>query len=413
MYRFRVNEQLLEPRFMEAYLRAPETQRLIDAMKTGISDSGLNLTHDRFKLLPVPVAPRAMQDRIADRIDELFTDLSAGVAALERVRKKLKRYRSAVLHAAVTGRLTAEWRKTHGPCAEPGYKLLARILIDRRKQWEARTLAKYQKDGRTPPKNWQAKYTEPAKPKTDDLPELPKGWAWASVDQLITEGLSNGISVKGGDAPPGVPALKLNAMTEHGFDYDAIRYLPIDDETYEENAVRENDFYVSRGNGSLRLLARGTVAQRPPFPVVFPDTMIRIRLSSEACWIPTIWAATIVRSQIERAAKTTAGIHKVSQSDIELIRLPLPPLTEQSAIVEAVNEKLSQIDAMEAEVERGLARASRLRQAILKSAFEGKLVPQDPTDEPASVLLERIKQERASQAGNQAKRSKRPTKVGK
>lgn len=223
MYRFRVDERMLEPRFMEAYLRAPETQRLINAMKTGISDSGLNLTHDRFKLLPVPVAPRAMQERIADRIDELFTDLSAGVAALERVRKKLKRYRSAVLHAAVTGRLTAEWRKTHGPPAETGDKLLARILVDRRKQWEQRTLAKYQKAGRTPPKNWQAKYVEPAEPKTDDLPELQEGWCWASLDSLVWN-CSYGTSVRCDYGVNGTPVLRIPNIAKGELDLEDIKY---------------------------------------------------------------------------------------------------------------------------------------------------------------------------------------------
>src|SRR4051794_18200818 len=90
----------------------------------------------------------------------------------------------------------------------------------------------------------------------------------------------------------------------------------------------------------------------------------------------------LVRVQIERLAKTTAGIYKVSQADLESVCLPLPPLAEQSAIIEAVNEKLSQIEAMEAEVERGLARAARLRQAILRAAFAGKLVSQNPADEP-------------------------------
>lgn len=91
-------------------------------------------------------------------------------------------------------------------------------------------------------------------------------------------------------------------------------------------------------------------------------------------------------------------------------------MDEQAAIVEAVNEKLSQIDALEAEVERGLRRAGRLRQAILKAAFEGKLVPQDPNDEPASVLLERIRKE-AAENGHSTKRrqshkaSRKTTKV--
>ncbi len=113
MYRFRVRPEVIDSRYMEAYLRSPETQRLIDKMKTGISDSGLNLTHSRFFTLQVPVAPPAEQRCIVAKIEELFSDLDAGVAALERVRANLKRYRAAVLKAAVEGRLTEEWRTRH------------------------------------------------------------------------------------------------------------------------------------------------------------------------------------------------------------------------------------------------------------------------------------------------------------
>ena len=91
--------------------------------------------------------------------------------------------------------------------------------------------------------------------------------------------------------------------------------------------------------------------------------------------------------------------------------MALPPLEEQSAITEAVSEKLSQIDAMEAEVERGLARAARLRQTILKAAFLGKLVPQDSDEEPAEKLLERIKNLRESAAESRPQPAKRKRKT--
>lgn len=348
-----------------------------------------------FEQLAIPVAPSEEQRRISDHVAELLSDLDAGVAALERVKRNLVRYRAAVLHAAVTGQLTAAWRERNGPPSETGQQLLERILIERRRIWEERTLAKHRADGKQPPKGWKERYAETSPPVTpgDESPRpvLPNGWCWASVDQLLVEGLCNGISVKGDDAPPGVPALKLNAMSDHGFDYAAIRYIPIDEKTAEDNRVHEGDFFVSRGNGSLRLLARGTLAQAPPVRVVFPDTMIRLRLSAGAIWFPSVWPSRMVRAQIERAAKTTAGIYKISQSDIASLAVPLPPITEQIAIVQVVAEKLSQIDALGAEVARGLARATRLRQAILKAAFDGRLVPQDPTDEPASVLIERIR----------------------
>jgi type I restriction enzyme S subunit len=124
--------------------------------------------------------------------------------------------------------------------------------------------------------------------------------------------------------------------------------------------------------------------------------MIRLRLSevpSVRKYIATIWSSRFIRSQIEKRARTTAGIYKISQGDIDRFIVPLPPLNEQVAIIEAIEKRFSVIDELEAVIAINLKRADRLRQAILKRAFEGKLVPQDPTDEPASMLLERIRAE--------------------
>ncbi|MFO0877416.1 MAG: hypothetical protein U0840_08580 [Gemmataceae bacterium] len=127
--------------------------------------------------------PLAEQRRIVAKIEELFSDLDAGVAALERAKANLKRYRAAVLKAAVEGKLTEAWRAEH-PHTEPASKLLERILAERRRKWEADQLAKFAAAGKEPPKNWQAKYVEPTPPDITGLPELPEGWCWASVEQL-------------------------------------------------------------------------------------------------------------------------------------------------------------------------------------------------------------------------------------
>jgi type I restriction enzyme S subunit len=129
--------------------------------------------------------------------------------------------------------------------------------------------------------------------------------------------------------------------------------------------------------------------------------MMRLRVSpilQATGWISTIWSASIVRSQIERAAKTTAGIWKIAQPDLARIAVPLPSVPEQATIVEAIEEQLSAIDHLEADLDVKLKSAQALRQSILRDAFAGKLVPQDPNDEPARVLLERIAAARAQRA---------------
>ena len=134
--------------------------------------------------IPLPLPNSSEQRRIVAKLDELFSELDAGVAALERAQAKLKRYRASVLKAAVEGRLTEEWRRKNPP-DETGAELLQRILVERRQLWEQEQLAKFKAKGQRPPKNWQQKYKEPAGDKCiSELPELPEGWCWATVDQI-------------------------------------------------------------------------------------------------------------------------------------------------------------------------------------------------------------------------------------
>ena len=183
MYRFRVFSAGVNPIYVEALLRTRDSQTAIDRMKTGISDSGLNLTHKKFLLLPVRVAPTNEQRRIVAKIEELFSDLDAGVAALQRLKAKLKRYRAAVLKAAVEGKLTAEWRKKNR-AKETGQQLLDRILVERRRNWEEEQLAGFEKAGKKPAASWKDKYKEPTGPDKSTLPELPEGWCWARFNQV-------------------------------------------------------------------------------------------------------------------------------------------------------------------------------------------------------------------------------------
>jgi type I restriction enzyme S subunit len=143
--------------------------------------------------------------------------------------------------------------------------------------------------------------------------------------------------------------------------------------------------------------------------VAYPDTLIRIRVP-EAILDPSllalIWNSAVVREQLEPQARTTAGIYKVNQSMLSEVRLPVPPRDEQTRIVAEVERQMSFLDACERSVDAGLEVSAGLRRSVLKAAFEGRLVPQDPTDEPASVLLERIRAERAATPKPKQRRAK-------
>lgn len=152
-----------------------------------------NLKREHILGLKISIPPYAEQKRIVTKIEELFSCLDAGVAALERIQGKLKQYRASLLKSAVEGRLTADWRKNNPP-SESGAELLARILKERRAKWEEEQLAAYQASGKTPPKNWRDKYKEPVAPDTKDLPSLPEGWCWASLEQL-SDTLPNSLAI--------------------------------------------------------------------------------------------------------------------------------------------------------------------------------------------------------------------------
>lgn len=346
----------VEPRYLASFLQSPFYWRQVRTKALGVNIN--NLRRGDLETLVLPLPDLGEQRRIVAEIEKQFSRLDEAVAGLQRIKANLKRYKAAVLKSAVTGRLVpteANLARREGRSYETGAELLQRILETRRSQWQGK-----------------GKYKEPAVPDTTDLPELPKGWVWATVDQLLRERIVNGLSVKESSSPTTVKALRLSAMTDQGLDYDDCRYLPVSEHSVSDIVVCESDFFVSRGNGSLNLVGRGSRAQSPTQIVIFPDTMMRLRLTAVAdllSWVGAIWSARFVREQIESRVKTTAGIYKMAQPELASIALPLPPLPEQHRIVAEVDRLLSITREAEAEVEANLKRAQGLRQAIVGKAF--------------------------------------------
>lgn len=340
-----------------------------------------------------PLPPINEQLRIVEKIDTLFARLDKGEESLRAVQKLLARYRQSVLKAAVTGELTADWRAENAHRLEHGRDLLDRILKTRRENWSGR-----------------GKYKEPIAPDTADLPELPEGWVWASVEQLLRGDLSNGRSVP--DATDGFPVLRLTALKDGRIDIRERKMGRWGEESAAPFLIQRGDILVSRGNGSKKLVGKGGLVVGEPDAVAYPDTMIRIPILldflSPECFLQ-IWNSPFMRSQIEASAKTTAGIYKINQTDIRRFKVPLPPIDEQIEMAAKVAETLGRIKAVESWCEAELFRSRSLRQSILKDAFSGRLVEQDPSDEPASELLARIKSLKPSI--KKTKNSKRKTKA--
>lgn len=365
--------------------------------------------------VPFRCPPAKEQSRITSKLTRLLKRERNVRKALETLRALIQEYRAAVLEAACTGRLVpteAELARKERREYEPASALLERILHERRTKWEADQLAKMRAAGKEPRDDkWKDRYEEPVGSQTKLT--LPEGWTTASINALIDEPLCNGVSIAGSDRPPGVRALRLSAMSDHGFDYQDVRYLPLTQNSISDLWVRKRDFFISRGNGSLSLVGRGTVAQKPPYKVIFPDTMIRLRICSieqAVGWVPGIWTSTLVRRQIVARAKTTAGIWKVSQPSVESIALPLPPLEEQKRIVAELKRRFASLTRIENEVLGAIDQTTGLRASFFRRAIAGKLVEQSEGEDSAELLISAIAVQRTQLAEKRKREGRKKMK---
>lgn len=363
----------------------------------GTTRPRVNLT--KVRSLGAKLCPLDEQARIVAKLDELLSDLDAGVAELKAAQKKLAQYRQSLLKAAVEGALTADWRaaqrKKNAP-QETGAQLLERILTERRARWEANQLAKFAEQGKPPPKDWQKKYPEPVRPDTSDLPELPEGWVWATIDQLAVE-QRYGSSAKTNEDGSGVPVLRMGNIQDGQLDYGNLKYLPKEHDEFPSLFLEDGDLLFNRTN-SPELVGKTAVYRSELSPCSYASYLIAVRFTKE--FVPELASAYINsvygRHWIKSVAVQQVGQANVNGSKLAALAVPLPSMVEQVELAKALSEQSGNALVQEMSIEKSLRQAAAQRKNILKAAFSGQLVPQDPKDEPASVLLERIRAERAA-----------------
>ena len=373
----------------------------LDAQGTGTTFKAVSSRVVRNFSLPIP--PPAEQVRIADRVDGVFSELDAGIATLQRCQEKLVRYRASVLKAAVEGDLTADWREKH-PDVEPASKLLQRTLAERRRRWEQEQQLSYAEKGKAPPKNWKAKYKEPVAPEADGA-SLPRDWCWATVDQCASA-IEYGSSAKAHTDSNGHPVLRMGNITPDGqIVLDGLKYLPIGHPALTSLRLRNGDLLFNRTNSS-DLVGKAAIYSGEPPLCTFASYLIRVRLSAglRPRFLMYALNGPWGRRWIRRVASQTVGQANVNGTKLAAFTFPLPPLAEQDAMTVAVQAQLSTIDETAAHVGAKVKEAGALRQAILHRAFTGNLLPQDPSDEPAAKLLERIARERKAWQRQKPKR---------
>ena len=384
----------LDKGYIAWFLQTGEYRNRVSSLSAGININNLKRQHIEETSFPLPPLPE--QHRIVAEIEKQFTRLDASVAALKRVRVNLKRYRASVLKAACEGELVpteAELAQVEGRGYESAATLLDRILTERRARWESQ-------EGR------RGKYKEPAAPDASGLPELPEGWAWSTSAQVSMSMLGKMLDKKRVSGSP-LPYLRNLNVRWDSFDLRDILTMPFVESEIDRYALLPGDVLIAEGGEP----GRAAVWPGDEQPFKYQKALHRLRVFDGVLpkWLVfQLWAS----AQTGRLESYFTGstIKHFTGESLGRYSLAVPPFAEQQRIVAEVERRLSVIQQAEDTVGASLKRAERLRQSILKQAFSGQLVPQNPNDEPASLLLERIRAERQTARAVMAngRKSRRP-----
>lgn len=359
---------------------------------------------------PVNLVPLAQQKRIVSKIEELFSELDNGIAALETAREQLKIYRQTVLKHAFEGKLTTVWRKKNTDKLETPDQILNRILEERKtrhdqqlktwkvavKEWENNG-----KLGRRP--NKPRKLVEFDSLNNKDFKKnnaLPLGWSYVKLGFLIDEpryGTSAKCEYDSGEQS----VLRIPNICDDSIDDSDLKFATFEKGEIDDLRLLSGDILTIRSNGSISLVGTCALVQDKDTKHIFAGYLIRIRPNQNLVvpeFLLQVLGSHSLRVQIELAAKSTSGVNNINSKELQSLVVPLPSIEEQKELVTYFDTILPSIKTTKMEIENQLVRAEILRQSILKKAFSNQLIPQEPDDEPARDLLTRIKAEKGNKA---------------
>ena len=412
LVRVRINHNFISKQFLVYSINSIHIANQLKEKTKGTTRPRVNLNHIRNLQIFLP--PLLEQYRIVDKVEELFSDLDQGIESLKIAQKQLKVYSQAVLKWAFEGKLTEAWRKQQSTL-KTGEALLAQIKTKRENRYQQR-LAEWE----TAVKEWEAigkigkKSTKPRKPKEPTLFTkserflIPSSWYLANLEDITDDIFDGpfGSNLKTEDyVNEGIRVVRLENI-EH-LNFDNSKKIFISEEKYrtlEKHTVYKGDIIFSSFiNEEIRAtilpdLDTKTIAKADCFCIRNKNGLINQK------WLVYLLSS---RNSYNQLIIETHGFTRprINSTQLKQLIVPLCPPAEQEQIVEEIESRLSICDQLEATIIENLQKAEALRQSILKQAFEGKLVPQDPNDEPAETLLDRIRAERQVN-GNTGKKSK-------
>lgn len=322
------------------------------------------VTKKQLSNLMFPLPPLPEQHSIVAKIEELFTNLEAGIESLKKTKAQLKRYRQAVLKHAFEGKLTEEWREANKEKLEPASILLDRIMQERETGIQA---------GRR--KGGKGSSTDKAKTDTPST-NLPEGWQWVELGEIANK-ITDGEHFRPKTVNNGVYFLSAKDIRDNGVSFEAPLF--ISEETANKasqrcNPERGDILIVSRGATIGRLCIVNT---NKKFCLLGSVILIKVNKNIDNAYLAHILKSPFIKQKMISISGATAQ-QAIYLRDIQNIPIPLCNYSEQQTIVKEIESYLSVVDKLEEIIEHSLIQSERMRQGILKRAFEGKLVPQDP-----------------------------------
>jgi type I restriction enzyme S subunit len=356
----RPGPESVRPRWLMWAINSPAIRAAIEAQQAGTTRK--RISRRNLGQIELQVPSLAEQQRIVAAIEEAFSKLDAGEAGLRTVRQLLKRMRDAILTAAVTGRLVPQ-----DPTDTPAAKLLADLGAE-----------------------------SIAEPESEIL---PVGWAWALLGSVSAIGGGIQKQPKRNPVRNRAPFLRVANVGRGKLDLSDVHEIEVFDGELDRYGLVAGDLLVVEGNGSPDQIGRSALWHGKIAPCVHQNHLIRVRPGPalEPSYLELYWNSPAAARRVQSVASSTSGLHTLSTGKLKILPVVVPPLEEQKRIVAEVDRQLSFIEACERAVDAGLVQSAGLRRSVLKAAFEGRLVPQDPSDEPAPVLLARIRAKRAAQ----------------
>ncbi|OEA11041.1 restriction endonuclease subunit S [Vibrio parahaemolyticus] len=326
-------KKYFDARYIGHFTRSKYYADLVSSLSKGVNINNLKPAH--FSEILVPIAPYNEQIRIANKLDSILAKVDKAQARLDKIPAILKRFRHSVLAAATSGELTKEWREDNQ---------LEFHMVEKR------------------------------------------------FEKLLVE-LRNGISTKPNENGAGHPILRISALRAGIVTQEDVRHLECDSKIVEKYKLLPNDILFTRYNGSLDFVGVcGLLKTLRYETLLYPDKLIRARVTEEVLpeFIEIYFSSPDAREAMISHVKTTSGQKGISGKDIKNQIVRFPTLLEQKQVVSRVSALLAKANKVEKQYLDAKSRLDRLTQSILAKAFRGELVPQDPNDEPAEKLLERI-----------------------